>query len=253
MTNLIKRIHEVRSLGIAVVKTGKITGGINAAFASYADVWSSLQPHLLGAGLSVGWADGEVRGLADGEVVRMHMEVSDGQETSRHAFEMLVPEPIISGSGKRVVNNAQRTSNAMTYLKRLSLVAFFGIATGNEDDVERMSPQGDQINIPGAIRVDENTSWISLIEGVWRDVLAPAADGKLGDCCEADLREMWRAYPSHPGLMAWGADFIESKLCDCGKVWSDLVAIDQRIPGAICVCDATMLRKAAAAAIKLTA
>lgn len=248
--NLRERIHAVRSQALAVVKTGKITGGINAQFASYADIWSALQPTLHANGVTVGWAGATLRPVGQHETVEfiasMTMQVSDGAETLESVFEMLVPEKILNSRGSSVVNNAQRVANAESYCKRTALLHYFGMSAGNEDDVERMMPAGDQTNIPGAIVVQPDTSWHELTDGLWHNALSPDDTGLLGGRTEEEMRQLWRSYPAHPALCAWGADYVQGKMQDLGMAWADVSKLDAKLPEKMTTCTAKDLRLAAA-------
>ena len=114
-TNLTQKIHNVRLLGLTVVKHGKTNLG---AFASYPDVWSALQPSLAINGLSVGFSAARITFHGDTELVSMDMAISDGADSVTWPFDMIVPERIMTGSGKSVTNNAQRVASAESYLRR---------------------------------------------------------------------------------------------------------------------------------------
>lgn len=228
---LLAKIHQVRQAKLAVVKTGEIKGGKNTMmFASYADIWSALHPVLDEAGISVGWEGSEISMLEGGrEKVRMVMAVSDGNEVERVTWEMLIPEPILNSYGSSVTNNAQRTANASSYCKRLGLLHMFGVAAGNEDDVERMTPQGDQSNIPGLVRVTPSTQWPDLIHGGWENVETPTFEGMLIDHATEDgkaLSKMMRGYPDHPGLVAWAHDRLMAKMQANKLYWEDIQPAD---------------------------
>lgn len=242
--NLLAKIHQVRQAKLAVVKTGEIKSKNGLIlFASYADIWSALHPVLDTAGISVGWEGSEISMLDGGrEKVRMVMAVTDGNEVERVTWEMLIPEPILNSYGSSVTNNAQRTANASSYCKRLGLLHFFGIAAGNEDDVERMTPQGDQSNIPGLVRVTPSTQWPDLIHGGWENVETPTFEGMLAAHASEDgkaLSRMLRGYPDHPGLVAWAHDRLVSKMAANDLQWSDIQPADA--PDQILNCTGPML------------
>lgn len=244
------RIHAVRSAGLAVKKTGEVKDGggrVKFTFASFFDVMEALQPELVKAGISVGFHGIEVRFDGDREVVALKMEVSDGQDTREHGFEMMVPEVIKNSQGSSVTNSAQRTANAISYAKRIGLVAFFNIAAGNEDDVERMTPAPGQSNIPGLIPVTSSTRWQDLLDGTWKDVMSPLENGKLEDESEQGedhMKELWRSYPTHPGMMAYWADWLQAKMENDGGSWKDLREKNTELPEHLHNCTAKRLAMA---------
>lgn len=248
--SITNKIHAVRLLALTVVKTGKISGGINAMFASYPDVWRMLQPALAEHGLSVGFCGAKLEPFQDGEKVSMELGVSDGTESATTMFEMLVPEKILNSWGSSVTNNAQRVANAQSYLKRTALIHFFGMSAGNEDEVERMMPMGDQSNIPGLIRVTDSTAWQSLMDGLWSNVESPLHDGRLAEYAKspAQMVALWDDFPDHPGITAWAADLIRDTLQSIGKSWGDVVAADPDTPASLEACNGTQIRMATRAA-----
>lgn len=249
MSALLSKIHNVRSQGSTVIKTGKISGGINALFASYPDVWATLHPALKQEGLSVGFSAASITFHGETELVRMTMTVSDGITQEDHSYDMIVPEKILNSRGSSVTNNAQRVANAESYAKRTSLILFFGMSAGNEDEVERMMPVGDQSNIPGIIRVTDRTTWQGLMDGVWSDVMSPTEDGKLGDVAakgNAAMKQLWQDFPQHPGLLAWAADWIQGALEEKSWGWkADILAIEGALPETMQACNAEQLGIAA--------
>jgi len=247
MKSLLSKIHAVRSEGLTVAKTGKISGGINALFASYPDVWAALFPALQRAGLSVGFSGAEISVSEGVELVTMTLTVGDGESEQTAGFDMIVPEKILNSRGSSVVNNAQRVANAQSYLKRTALIHFFGMSAGNEDEVERMAPRGDETNIPGAMVIGPDTPWQDLTDGCWANGLSPSGDGLLSDVSRSGpgpMVQLWTSFPDHPGICAWAADWITSRQEEQGIVWDALVAADPALPGALCQCNAAQLRAA---------
>jgi hypothetical protein len=248
---LLSKIHAVRLQGLTVVKMGKTNLGL---FAAYADVWSTLQPALAGQGLSVGFSAARIVLHGDVEMVTMDMEISDGESSVTWPFDMVIPERIMTGSGKSVTNNAQRVASGQSYLRRTALIHAFGMSAGNEDEVEKMVPVGDQTNTPGTIFVDERTTWQGLMDGMWADVMSPLHDGKLSFHASqgnVHMAGMWTDHPNHPGIMAWAADWINGGLETAGLSWADVMEMDPALPSALTACNAGELRAAAKAAKQL--
>lgn len=241
------RVHNVRALGLAVIKTGKISGGINAMFASYPDVWAALHPALTAEGLSVGFCNATITLHGETEIVSMKLEVSDGTETLSPEFQMIVPEKILNSRGSSVTNNAQRVANAESYLKRTALIHYFGMSAGNEDEVERMMPAGDQTNTPGMIVMTERTTWQDLTDGVWVNAQSPLFDGMLKNHLEAggSMKALWADFPNHPGLQAWAADYIVGALQELDLGWDDLRKQEATLPNFMASCNGEELRAAA--------
>lgn len=260
LSNLEKKIHEVRSQSLVVTKTGAISGGVRAQYASYVDVWETLQPALVKAGLSVGFSGCNltVRFEVPCEVVSMTLQVSDGEEKIESVFEMLVPEPIRSKEGgNATINGAQRVASGSAYCKRLALVHFFAISAGsNGDEVERMTPKAGQTNRRDMITIDDGAPWQDYTGGMWERIEAPGGSGmSLGEYAEdgGSLLGLWKDFPGHPGLMAYGHDWLDNKIVEGKWEWSDVVALEPMLPGSIFSCNATQLQaavKAVAAYLK---
>lgn len=247
MKTLLAKIHAVRSEGLTVAKTGKISGGINALFASYPDVWAALYPALQRAELSVGFSGAVITVKEGVELVRMALTVSDGEAEKTAEFDMIIPEKILNSRGSSVVNNAQRVANAESYTKRTALIHFFGMSAGNEDEVERMTPRGDETNIPGAVVIGPDTPWQDLTDGGWANGLSPSGEGLLSDVSRTSgsaMAQLWTSFPNHPGICAWAADWITSRQEEQGIAWEAMAAADPALPGALYQCNAAQLRAA---------
>lgn len=229
------------------MKKGKTNLGL---FASYPDVWSTLQPALAEQGLSVGFSSAKIVLHGDVEMVTMDMEISDGESSVVWPFDMVVPERIMTGTGKSVTNNSQRVASGQSYLRRTALIHAFGMSAGNEDEVEKMQPVGDQTNIPGLIVPNDATTWQSLMDGMWSDVMSPLHDGKLAThASQGDIymKRLWMDYPEHPGLLAWVADYINSTLETAGLSWADVAEFEPTLPGALTACNPKQMQDAARA------
>ncbi len=250
-------IHQVRLQNISLVKTGE---GGKFKFASFFDVMEALQAPLREAGLSVGFPAAGLHEVqtANGpaEYVTVMLEVSNGTETTNASYDVLLPEPIRNQQGSAVTNAAQRTANAITYAKRIGLLAFWNLAAGDEDDVERMTPAAGQSNIPGQVHITDDTPWTTLVDSVWKNVITPLNTGLLRDYLEEfgpnDMWRLWGMHPHHPGLCAWGFDLLQSKMEKLGYAWQDVVALDPSLPAVITNCTPAQLRAAATVVGKTT-
>lgn len=247
--SLLQKIHNIRALGLSVKKTGEVKGksnNVQFTFASYPDVWEKLSPELKSQGLSVGFANASLAALNDVEKVRMEMIVSDGTEVEVSPFEMLLPDPIRNSNGAAVTNSAQRTANAESYLKRTALIHFFGMSAGNEDEVERMNPRGDQTSDRNMIRLNEASTWQDLTNDLWRNAESPLHDGTL-DQYSGSLKGMiglWTDFPKHAGVTAYIADWMDHHLDRLGLTWENVVAADPELPANMEACTPELLRSA---------
>lgn len=250
MSSLLNKIHAVRGKNLSVVKTGEIPGFGNRKpimFASYFDVWACLSKELEAVGLTVGFISAALSSIPTGsEAVKMVMEVSDGETAERFDFEMLLPDAIRNkDTGAAVTNSSQRVAIAESYLRRTALIQFFSIATGSEDDVERLTPRAGQTDDPTLIVVNEKTVWQDLTSGTWADAEDPLREGKLRQYDNKALATLWLDYPDHAGLLAWAADYISERLEKIGWAWIDLVTLEPSLPSALQACKPDQLRAAA--------
>lgn len=248
--SLLAKIHAVRAQRLRLVKTGTVERKFK--FASYYDVMDALQAPLDAAGLSIGFPQASLHSVQtqDGpaDFVTVKLEVCDGVESVTASYDVRMPEAIRNQSGSAVTNAAQRTANAITYARRIGLLAFWNIVAGDEDQIERMTPGPGQSNIPGQVHITPETTWPSLTGGVWEQVASPLDDGLLQDSVQGGPGYMWRLwgnYPDHPGLCAWGYDRLMDRLEEMGFAWGDLMAQDADLPGLMTNCTPAQLRRAA--------
>lgn len=252
-SSLLSKVHAIRKLGLTVVKTGEITGKNKIAYASYVDVKATLRPALDEYDLSTGFIDGEITSHGDGDRVSVSLIVSNGVERETTGFQILMPEKIMNSYGSSVINSGQRSAAAYSYARRNALICYFDIITGDMDDVERMTPKGDQSNIPGLIRVTERTQWQDLTDGAWKDTESPLEDGKLEPHCasRAAMVNLWNQFPNHPGLVACAADWIDSVLQREGLSWADVMEMEPALPASMQACDGPAMRLASQAASRI--
>lgn len=212
---LLAKVHTIRLAGLTAVKTGSVPGKFK--FASYADVWTALHPSLQVHDLSVGFSGSTISIAGALEIMRLTLEVTDGETQMEKQFEILLPECIRNSSGGAVTNSSQRSGGGATYARRTALILFFNIATGDDAEVERMQP-GNMERARGAT-VSDAAPWSALLDGGWCD--APAGDGKrtLGDLNNAQRKALWEKDPASKPLMAWVGDLITNMLGDAGYSW----------------------------------
>lgn len=220
-------IAAVRSAGIFVIKTAKNTG-INSQYASYADVWEVLSPHLKAEGLSVGFLPGTTRKDADAWIQTLTMEVRHGNQTQSIPFEILFPE------GNRGVNITQRQGMAHTYGKRYALIDFFHLITGDDDDAQRL---GQPERVDAAPTPANNAHWSEFChcpalgvgdaqnQRAWSVLADPSDDSgsrTLGDNAPGQLAKLWTRYPDNVGVNAWRAELCDDRAIAKGFAnWDD--------------------------------
>lgn len=228
--SIIAAVAQVRKAGIVVVKTGRNTG-INSDYATYADLWAELKPHLDAACLSVGFLPSTTRLEGSAWIQTLIMEVAVDDSALQIPFEILFPE------GNRGVNLTQRQGMAHTYGKRYALIDYFHIITGDDDDAQRLGqPISDT-----APRPDRTAHWRQFCHvpvfglgeaetaGTWSMLANPADDtreGVLGDLAGGKLAALWAKFPDDPGINAWRAELIgERAQAKFIKSWDECVAM----------------------------
>ncbi len=251
--SLTQKIHEIRAIGLAVVKEGEVRVGqkVQFKFAKFADVWTTVKPELASRGLSVGWALGKVRAEGEYLIHSLVMVVTDGTESGEFTFDMVLPEPIRSSTGNIISVAPQRQANAQSYAKRTSLCAFFNISTGDEDDVEQMK-MGVATRDTGPTESNE-APWYAFMLDNWKTVDAPEKDElgepvQLGYLTLRQCADMWTKHPEHKAITARFADKIVMELKKAGLYWVQFVERfpDAELPlGAIEDCTPDQVRKAA--------
>lgn len=206
-------IAEMQASGLVCVKERK-NSSLNSSYATLADVWELLRPHLAKHGLAVQFRHGSLRELGSQIVQGMTVIIShpESGETQEWSAEYPMPE------GNRGVNFAQRFGSATTYAQRYALCAAFGVVTGDDDDARRAA---SQVGRAAAATVSTNPeTWPTLMDGAWADAPAPGGDSMLGDLDHRARVALWKQHPDHPGLLAYAADWIVGRLEQAGSSWS---------------------------------
>ena len=212
--SIIAAVAQVRKAGIVVVKTGRNTG-INSDYATYADLWKELKPHLDAACLSVGFLPSTTRLEGSAWIQTLIMEVAVDDSALQIPFEILFPE------GNRGVNLTQRQGMAHTYGKRYALIDYFHIITGDDDDAQRLGQPADHMSEASP---DKNAHWrqfcyCDLFEvgdaetkGAWSVLSSPAnPEQMLGDLQPVAISNLWPKYPEHAGINAWRAELCNER------------------------------------------
>ena len=105
-------------------------------YAAIDRIWREVRPLMAECEIAVTWESVKVQ---DGEtdkpvcVLDGHLRHSRGHAQPLH-YELPIPKPIMSNSGRQVQNVAQAMGSATTYAKRYATCAALGIQTGVDDD-----------------------------------------------------------------------------------------------------------------------
>lgn len=213
MSHIAKAIHAMQSAGLVCVKHRK-NDSLRSSYATLADIWELLRPHLTDHGLAVSFRHGAIREvgaqIVQGMTVRI-VHAASG-EVEEWAGEYPMPE------GNRGVNFAQRFGSATTYAQRYALCAAFGVATGDDDDARRAASQVGRA--AGATVSSNPDNWPALMDGAWADAPTPDGTATLGDIDHRARLALWKSNPDHAGLLAYVADWIVGRLENSGSSWA---------------------------------
>lgn len=213
MSHIAKAIAAMQASGLVCVKERR-NASLNSSYATLADVWELLRPHLSQHGLAVQFRHGSIREIGSQiiQAMTVRMTHAESGETEEWSGEYPMPE------GNRGVNFAQRFGSATTYAQRYALCAAFGVVTGDDDDARRAASQVGRA--AGATISADPKNWPALMDGAWADAPTPAGDGTLGDIDHRARVALWKAHPDHAGLLAYVADWITGRLEQSGTSWS---------------------------------
>jgi hypothetical protein len=208
-------LYAIRSLGLVVVRTGRNTG-LNSDYATYADIWEMLKPHLTEHKLAVAFYAGAARKEGESFMQRMTIHIAhESGESEQSEFDVLMPEK------NRGTNITQCQGMSQTYGKRYALINAFNLIVGNDDDAARLGYTTDDI---GEAKPDANAHWrdfcyCDLFElgteenkGGWAILSNPAnPDQLLGDLSPEAIAKLWMKFPNHAGINAWRAELINKR------------------------------------------
>ena len=211
-------IQAMQAAGLVCVKERR-NQSLNSSYATLADIWEVLRPHLTAHGIAVQFRHGSLRELGAQLVQSMTVRIihSASGEVEEWAGDYPLPE------GNRGVNFAQRFGSATTYAQRYALCAAFGVVTGDDDDARRAAAQagGEREARPSA----NPAAWPAFLDGGWQDARSPADDSvALGDLTHRERVALRKQYPEYGPLTGWVGDLITARLEQEGIGWSPWTA-----------------------------
>lgn len=211
-------IHAMQSSGLVCVKERR-NQSLNSSYATLADIWEVLRPHLATHGIAVQFRHGGLRELGAQLVQSMTVRILHpaSGEVEEWAGDYPLPE------GNRGVNFAQRFGSATTYAQRYALCAAFGVVTGDDDDARRAAAQagGEREARPSA----NPEAWPAFLDGGWNDARSPADDSvALADIPHKERVALWKKFPAYGPLIGYVGDLITSRLEQEGIGWSPWTA-----------------------------
>lgn len=211
-------IAAMQSAGLICVKERR-NQSLNSSYATLADIWEVLRPHLTAHGIAVQFRHGGLRELGAQLVQSMTVRILHpaSGEVEEWSGDYPLPE------GNRGVNFAQRFGSATTYAQRYALCAAFGVVTGDDDDARRAAAQagGEREAKPSA----NPAAWPAFLDGGWREAHNPDDDSiGLADMTHKERVACWKRTPTYAPLVGYVGDLITARLEQEGIGWSPWTA-----------------------------
>ena len=216
--NIAAAIAAMQSAGLICVKERR-NQSLNSSYATLADIWEVLRPHLTAHGIAVQFRHGQLRELGAQLVQSMTVRILHpaSGEVEEWAGDYPLPE------GNRGVNFAQRFGSATTYAQRYALCAAFGVVTGDDDDARRAAAQtgGEREARPSA----NPEAWPAFLDGGWTDAANPADDSViLSDVPHRERLQLLKRFPEYGPLIAYLGDLITHRMQEEGGSWPNWTA-----------------------------
>lgn len=213
-------IVAAQAAGLIVVARNK-NSQTNSQYADLADIAAEIVPILTQNRVAVLQFIGGIRAEGDMLVfgVCTRLLHASGQYIE-HSGEFPLASPPVSKSGNQILNWSQNHGLAITYARRYALVSALGIATGNDDDAQKLlsalqsGPGQEPVYMP---------HWSDLIRGKWDDQLVEGYKTPLGEMSTEEKRELIRMklHLKSPALAAFLYDSATGILEECGMVYED--------------------------------
>src|SRR5690606_14673726 len=114
-------------------------------YANLTDVIASVLPVLKDNGLAFAQFIGGIReeGSIHAAGITTRIMHRSG-EFLEHAGEFPLPAPPKSNQGRDILNYSQTHGLALTYARRYALLSAIGIATGDDDDAQRLTSKAER-------------------------------------------------------------------------------------------------------------
>jgi hypothetical protein len=207
-------IASMQAAGLVCVKERQ-NKLLKSNYATLADIWEVLRPHLTAHGLIVQFRHGEMKSIGSQFVQSITTRVmhAASQEMEEWTADFPLPE------GNAGVSFAQRFGSATTYAQKYALCAYFGILTGDDDDARRAAAQagGEREARPSA----NPEAWPAFLDGGWNDACSPADDSvALADITHKERVALWKKFPAYGPLIGYVGDLITSRLEQEGIGWN---------------------------------
>ncbi|MES2706104.1 MAG: ERF family protein [Verrucomicrobiota bacterium] len=211
ITAIAAAVHAVQSVGLTAVAKAK-NSQTNSKYAKLSEIILTVIPEITRNGMALMQPLGPCRteGGKTFRSITTRLQHSSG-EFMAAAAEFELPAPPKSGQGKDILNASQTDGVVITYGRRYALLSFLGIATGDDDDAQKLE---DKLH-SGAPEVSfkESPPWHALAGNLWQAEEAPCHPGKAID-------EL-----SPPEYSAMRRDHWRDSAAVCASLWDDVQTI----------------------------
>mgnify|MGYP002133227645 CR=1 FL=1 len=138
-------------------------------------------------------------------------------EWMEYTGEFPLASPPVSKSGSQILNWSQNHGLAYSYAKRYALISAFGLATGDDDDAQRLLGAGAPQQ---ATAQPEQEHWSNFVNREWEDCYAPGTKTMLKDMSEDELRAVWKDHhKTFPPIVGRLADKTSDLMAENDLKW----------------------------------
>lgn len=213
--NITAALQEAQTVGLVVVSNRR-NQQTSSRYANLTDCVEALLPAMQKHGLGFLQFLGGIRLEGNLHVAGLTTRlIHKSGEWIETYGEFPLAQPPVSKSGNQILNWSQNHGLALTYAKRYALVSAFGLATGDDDDAQRLLGAGAPQQ-----PTKELEHWSNYVNGEWEEQFAPGTKTPLKELSEDELRAVWKDhFKTFPPIVGRLADKINDQMVEHGIKW----------------------------------
>jgi hypothetical protein len=218
---LFAALAKIQSTGLVAVKSA-VNPHLRTNYADFMDICQTIRPEFAANGLFFAQALGEIRRCEKGSPfisITTIVGHKDGAWVEFGPASYPVPE-ITTKDGRSATNAAQAVGSAITYAKRQALAAACGVATGDDDDAERMKQTMAEAAGMANGSVPATAEGAPFWEVDWQN-FTDEQGVRLGELKPGQILALLNrphVGPLHTALMAWVWNVGILSLCDVDMI-----------------------------------
>ena len=215
--NITAALQEAQAAGLIAVSNRR-NSQTSSRYANLTDCIEALLPTMQKLGLGFLQFLGAIRLEGNLHVAGLTTRlIHKSGEWIETYGEFPLAQPPVSKSGNQILNWSQNHGLALTYAKRYALVSAFGLATGDDDDAQRLLGAGAPQQ---ATAQPEQEHWSNFVNREWEDCYAPGTKTMLKDMSEDELRAVWKDHhKTFPPIVGRLADKTSDLMAENDLKW----------------------------------